>query len=118
MSDRERALARTINVLACLYCAWLGTTLWVRSPTLGSLLEGLGTELPASTKFVVAHGGWLYPLVFAGLIGVLTAKELLVQDKRLSAMLTALVTIVAQFLSQWFLMLYFQPMFGLIEKLG
>jgi uncharacterized membrane protein YeaQ/YmgE (transglycosylase-associated protein family) len=96
----------------------VGTTLWSRSATFGSLLEGLGAELPASTKFVVAHGGWLYPLVFGGLIGVLTAKELLVQDKRLSAMLTVLVTIVAQFLSQWLLTPYFLPLFGLMDKLS
>jgi hypothetical protein len=33
-------------------------------------------------------------------------------------MLTVLVTIVAQFLSQWLLTPYFLPLFGLMDKLS
>lgn len=112
---RELVVAWTANVLACVYCTWLGGYLWQSTIAFGQIFEGLGTQLPASTQFVLENQGWLYPVVFGGLVAVLLFKEMFVYDKRLSTMLSLCVTILAQLLSQWFMAAYYHPLFQLIK---
>ena len=116
--QRERVVAWIVNGLACSYCVWIGAYLWRGASVFGKLFEGLGTRLPPATEFVVHNDVWLYPAVFGGLVVALLVKELLVRDKRLSAMLSLAGTIVAQFAAQWFLTACYLPLFDLIKDLN
>jgi hypothetical protein len=115
---REVLVAWVANGLACLYCGWMGVYLWRSTGVFGKMFEGLGAELPGSTSFVVVQRAWLYPTVFGALVVALLVKEALVSDKRLSTMLSLVVTILAQFLAQWMMTLYYLPLFDLIGKLS
>jgi hypothetical protein len=115
---KERTVAWTATIVACVYCGWLGLTVWRDSVEFGPTFGRLGVELPAVTRLLVNHGaaiGAVWAMVF---IALLLVKEIFVRDKRLSAMLTCLVAIVAQFAAHWVTRLYFQPLFDILRKLG
>ncbi len=116
--QRERLVAWVTTGIAILYCGWMGVYQWRATGTFGAMFEGLGSDLPASTRVLINYRTWIYPGVFGGLIALLVAKELVVIDKRLSTMLTFLVTIAAQFLAQWMVTVYYLPLFDLINKLS
>jgi hypothetical protein len=116
--QRERWVAWATNVVGCLYCGWMGFHLWRSTGTVGDMFAGLGSELPIATGILVDYRSWIYPGCFGGLVALLVAKELMVRDKRLSTMLTILVTIGAQFLAQWMTSVYYQPLFDLINQLS
>jgi hypothetical protein len=121
-AKRENWVAWATNAVGCLYCGWMGFHLWrttgVIGATAGGMFAGLGAELPIATRILVDYRSWIYPGCFGGLVAILVAKELVVRDRRLSTMLTFLVTIVAQFLAQWMTSVYYQPLFDLISKLS
>ena len=106
------------TLLGCLYCALLGLVHLRSAVEFGTMFAGLGAELPASTRFLVKHGSWLHPVVFGSVVGVLLLKEVIVTDKRLTAILTCLLVLVAQFLAHWMATLYYLPLFDLARKLS
>jgi hypothetical protein len=115
---RERRVAWAANVVGCLYCAWMGVQLWRSTGAFGALFAGLGAELPTATRMLVEYRSWIYPACFGAVVAILVGKELVVRDKRLSTMLTFLVTIAAQFLGHWMTTVYYLPLFDLISKLS
>jgi len=116
--QRERWVAWATNVVGCLYCCWMGFHLWRSTGTFGAMFAGLGSDLPTATRILVDYRSWIYPGCFGAFVAILVAKELLIRDKRLSTMLTLLVTITAQFLAQWMTTVYYLPLFDLINKLS
>ena len=115
---REHAIAWITTVLGSLYCWWMGFHQWRSTGTFGAMYEGLGSDLPTATRFLVDHRTWIYPVCFGALVAILIAKEMVMRDKRLSTMVTFLVTIAAQFLAQWMMTVYYLPLFDLINKLS
>jgi len=116
--QRERLVAWMTTGIAGLYCGWMGVYHWRSTGSFGAMFHGLGGELPAATRVLIDYRSWIYPGVFGGLVAILVAKEFVVRDKRLSTMLTFLVTIAAQFLAQWMVTVYYLPLFELINRLG
>ena len=116
--QRERWVAWATTVLGCLYCGWMGFQLWRSTGNFGAMFAGLGSDLPTATRFLVDHRSWIYPGCFVAFVAILVVKELIVRDKRLSTMLTFLLTIAAQFLAQWMTTVYYLPLFDLINKLS
>ena len=116
--QRERWVAWATTVVGCLYCGWMGFHLWRSTGTFGAMFAGLGSDLPTATRLLVDYRNWIYPGCFGALVAILIAKELIVRDKRLSTMLTFLVTIAAQCLAQWMTTVYYLPLFDLINKLS
>ena len=52
--NRERMLAWAGAVVAAVYFGWLGMMLSYGATTFGMMFEGLGAEVPAPTRFLVA----------------------------------------------------------------
>ena len=115
---REQQIAWATTILGCLYCAWMGFHLWRTTGAFEAMFEGLGAELPLSTRILVNYRSWIYPGCFGGVVALLIAKELLMRDKRLSTMLTFFTTMAAQFLAHWMTTVYYLPLFDLIGKLS
>jgi hypothetical protein len=115
---REQRVAWATTIIGCLYIGWMGLHLWRSTGTFAAMFAGLGSELPVPTRILIDYRSWIYPGCFGSLVGILVAKELIVRDKRLSTMLTFLVTIAAQFLAQWMTTVYYLPLFDLINKLS
>jgi hypothetical protein len=117
--QREARLAWVTDAVACAYFAWLFGYHWRNAGTFGQMYEGLGVaQLPLATRIVVHQGVWLFPLLFVVFAGATLAKERFMADKRLSTMVTFLLTIVAQFVAQAAVSAYYLPMFDLIGTLG
>jgi hypothetical protein len=115
---RERWGAWAACSLGCLYCGWMGLQLWRSTGAFGAIFEGLGAELPTPTHILMSYRNWIYPGCFGGFVALLVAKELVLTDKRLTAMLTMVITIGAQFLGHWMMTVYYLPLFELVKKLG
>jgi hypothetical protein len=96
----------------------MGLHLWRSTGVFVAMFEGLGSELPLATRILVDHRSWIYPGCFGGVVALMIAKELMVRDKRLSTMLTFLMTIATQFLGHWMTTVYYLPLFDLIKKLS
>ena len=84
----------------------------------GQVYDGLGAQLQFPTRFVVEQGFWLYPGLFALFSVAVFAKEAMLGDKRLSVILTFVVTLVAQFVAHAMLTFYYLPLFDLISQLS
>lgn len=115
----EARLAWITDAVACAYFAWLFGFHWRNAGTFGQMYEGLGVaQLPLSTRIVVEQGGWLFPVLFVVFAGGTLVKERFIADKRLSTMVTFLLTIVGQFVAQAAVAAYYLPMFDLMGKLS
>jgi hypothetical protein len=115
----EVRLAWITDAVACAYFAWLFGSHWRNAGTFGQMYEGLGVaRLPLSTRIVVEQAGWLFPVLFVVFAGTTLVKERFIADKRLSTMVTFLLTIVGQFVAQAAVTAYYLPMFDLIGKLS
>ena len=115
---RERWIAWAACSFGCVYCLWMGLQLWRGTGTFGAIFEGLGAELPAPTRILVSYRSWIYPGCFGGFVAILVAKELVLTDKRLTAILTMLITLGAQFLGNWMMVAYYRPLLDLVRKVG
>jgi hypothetical protein len=115
---REVRLAWLTDAVACLYFAWLFGSHWRNVGTFAQMYDGLGAELPLPTRFLVAHGAWFFPLLLVVFAGAALGKERVFSDKRLSVMVTFLLTIVAQFVAQVLVTAYYLPLFDQIQKLS
>jgi hypothetical protein len=115
---REQRVAWATTILGCLYCGWMGLHLWRSTGAFGAMFAGLGSELPVTTRVLVDYRNWIYPGCFGAVVALLIAKELIVRDKRLSTMLTFLLTIATQFMGHWMTTVYYLPLFDLINKLS
>jgi hypothetical protein len=116
--QRERWVAWATTAIGCLYCGWMGIHLWRSTASFGAMFAGLGSELPVATRILVDYRSVIYPVCFGMLVATLVVKELMVRDKRLSTMLTFLVTVAAQLLSYWMTTVYYLPLLDLISKLS
>jgi type II secretory pathway component PulF len=114
---REHVLAWAMDVVACLYGAWMFIVLWRNGGAFGHVYEGLGAELPLATRVVVDHGTWLYPLTFGLFAVVVLGKDLFVQDKRFSVMLTFFLTLLLQVVAHLAVVAQYLPLFHLMRKL-
>ena len=114
----DLAVALAADVLASLYFLWVGLHLWRSTGRFAQMFDGLGAQLPASTAFLIHHGGWFYPLVFGCLGLVVFGKELFIRDKRVSTMVTFVLAILGQFAAHWMTTLYQLPLLELIRKLS
>jgi type II secretory pathway component PulF len=115
---REAVLAWTGTIVAALYFAWRGTTVFRATRTFRAMFEGLGAELPAATRLVVAYRVWILAIVFVLPALFVLGKEFVVRDKRTSMMITMLVVIVFLFVVDLLVTAYYLPLFSLIDKLS
>jgi hypothetical protein len=115
---REARLAWITDAIACAYFAWLFGLHWRNVGVFAQMYEGLGAEIPLPTRFVINQGVWFFPLLFAVFAGAALGKERLIADKRLSVMVTFLLTIVGQFVAHGLVTVYYLPLFDLIRKLS
>lgn len=84
----------------------------------GCVIHGLGTEVPGPTAFALAHNGRLCALPFGGVAVLVVAKEIWLDDKRLSVAVTFAIALVVLWTSGYFKTVMFYPMLGLFEKLA
>jgi len=115
---KERVVAWFGTLIAVLYFAWLGMVLTRGAGAFRSMFEGLGAELPAVTRLMIAHRLWLFP-VFFGLVAVAQiVKEVLIADKRLSMMLTMLSVICVRWVVDGVVVTFYLPMMRVINALS
>ena len=119
MSERaQEVLAWFATAVSCLYFAWAYQTLGRHLGAFQAMFEGLGAEVPPSTQFLIDNQAWFCPLLFgAAILGVL-GKEFLIRDKRLSLTLTLTTAILVVFVVEWIKVVYYFPLFGILEKLS
>jgi hypothetical protein len=117
-AKRDRVVAWVCDGVACVYLAWLFGFHWRVAGVYASMFEGLGADLPLPTRFVIGQRTWLCPLLFLVLAGAVVGKERFVHDKRFSAMLTFLATLLGQGIAGILMDAYYLPMFDLIGKLS
>src|SRR5437868_13481890 len=91
---RDLAVAWVVNAVACTYFGWQFWVIWRAGDTMKAMFEGLGTEVHPVTRIVIDQRSWLLPSIYSGLVAVVAGKEFVVRDKRLSTMITCLLTIV------------------------
>jgi hypothetical protein len=115
---RERVLAWAGTIVAVLYFAWRGATLFDVSKTFRTMFEGLGAELPTATRLAVEHRVWVHSVVFGLPALILLGKEFAVRDKRTSLMITMLVVIIFLLLSDVLVTVYYLPLFDMLDKLS
>lgn len=118
MSADERRLAWAADVVSVLYFGWNYSVLSRHTAGFGSMIHSLGAEVPGSTAFVLAHHAWLYPILFGGAAVLVVAKEIWMDDKRLSVAVTFAIALVILWISDYFKTVLFYPMLGLFEKLA
>lgn len=115
---RESVLAWTGTIVAVLYFAWRGATIFRVTRVLEGMFEGLGAQLPAATRLAVAQRPAILAVVFGLPIVVVIGKEFLVRDKRTSMMITMLIVILVLFAVDVLVTVYYMPLFDLIGKLS
>lgn len=115
---REAVLAWAGTIVALLYFAWRGATLFDVSKPFRTMFEGLGAELPTATGLAVEHRVWVHLIVFGLPAIIVLGKEFVVRDKRTSLMITMLVVIVFLLLSDMLVTAYYLPLFDMLDKLG
>jgi uncharacterized membrane protein len=93
MTDRKASWGTTLLFSACL--AWGCYQLGRQLPAMGSLLAGLGMELPEPTAFVISLSAPQIWSVGALLIAVLIGKELLFRNATVRLTINAVVFVVA-----------------------
>jgi hypothetical protein len=116
--QRDLVIAWVTDAVACGYVGWQFWVLWRGGRVFKDLFEGLGAQLPPSTQLVIDHGVWLMPCLYGTFTAAVFGKELVVHDKRFSAMLTCLLVIVAQWVAHAVLTAYYLPLMDLIGKLS
>ncbi len=117
-SRGERVACWIGNAIAIAYLAWLAAALSWINPKYAGMYESMAVQLPRATAFVIGHATWLYPSLFGILAAAVLGKDLLFRDKRLSVVIAFVITIAAQFIAHAFMLLYFLPMFGLMDQLS
>jgi hypothetical protein len=118
VSRGERIVCWVGNFVAVAYLVWLAAVLSWINPKYAVMYESMALQLSGPTAFVVRNGGWLYPCVFGLLAAFVLGKDMFLRDKRLSVVVAFVVAIGAQFVAHGFFVLYFLPMFDLIDKLA
>jgi hypothetical protein len=115
-ANRESAFAWAATAITCLYCAWLAVTLWRQASGFGAIFRAMGYQLSNSTRFVVEHV-WIYPVVFGTLALIAVAKEWMVDDKRISVMISFLVMMLGHWAADTATSLYLGPLLEIMRKL-
>jgi len=115
---RERRVAWIATAAGCVYCGWLGLTLWRQATAFDGVFERMGVESPAITRLLVSHSVAIGAGFAAGFVALLVIGRLVLRDARLSAIVTCVAVIVAQFAANWMTSQYYRPLFDLIRKLG
>src|SRR5512146_536546 len=113
-ASRELAFAWVATAITCLYCVWLGFTLWRHASAFGAIFRALGYQPSSSTRFVVEHV-WIYPALFGILALCAVAKEWIVHDKRISVMLSFLIMMLGHWAADAATVLYQQPLLGMLR---
>ena len=119
MTDRAaRTIAWTTSVVCCLYYGWSCVALWVQGAATKGMLEGLGTELPTTTRFVLGNQLWLFPFLFGGAALAVIGKEVVLRDKRLSPAITLAITLLVFFVVDWIKFVMLLPLITILNKLS
>ena len=110
--------AWALSVLVSLICLFVGLVLSRTTPIFRDLFQGLGVELPLTTRFLIANYFWLYPSLFGGLAILAIAKEFRVRGtrRRLSSSGIILLAAISSVGLERFIM--YLPLLDLIQKLG
>jgi type II secretory pathway component PulF len=110
--------AWAVSVLVSLICLFVGLVLSRTTPVFRELFQGLGVELPLTTRFLIANYFWLYPSLFGGLAILSIVKEFRVRGtrRRLSASGIILLAAISSVGLERFIM--YLPLLDLIQKLN
>jgi type II secretory pathway component PulF len=92
---RGSILTWIATIPACVYCLWIGSSLYYTTGKFAELFNSFGGQLPTSTFLVVENYRWYYPLLFGGATVVLIAKQFFVRRKWISLAITlgAVITV-------------------------
>jgi hypothetical protein len=114
----EVLLAWAADILAVLYFAWSYQGLSRHTLAFGAIIANLGADVPGPTAFVMTHYAWLYPAVFGGAAVLVVAKELKIDDKRLSVVMTFLIALVVLWISDYLKSVFLLPLLEMLRGLA
>jgi type II secretory pathway component PulF len=107
-----------MTLLCAGYVAWICYVIGMRVPTFASLLAGLGREIPAVTKFVLALAEWPIYVVGLVLIAGLILKEKLVKKIVARFAITIIVFIMVAWFSGFAIDAMYKPLFEILDEIG
>lgn len=119
MTDRTaRRLSWETTLLFSVCLAWVCYLLGRKLPAMGSLLEGLGMELPAATSFVISLSAPQIWSVGALLIAVLIGKEFLVRNASVRLTINAVAFLVTCGFLVFAVSALYEPLNEILKKIG
>ena len=111
-------LTWSVTILACVYIAWTGGSLYYSTPIFLNMYSSMGVELPLATKVVIAGYRFFYPVLFGGAAALVITKQFFVREKWISVSFTLGAIVVVGLISQGIVRALYRPLFDLAEKLS
>ncbi len=119
MNDRiAHRLSWGATLLCTGYIVWGCFQLSRQMPALAQLFAGIGTELPASTRFVIGVSNFYIWPAGALLIILVVGKELLLRDAVIRLAVTFVVFLSASWFFDFAVSAMLEPLVGILKKIG
>jgi hypothetical protein len=104
--------------IVALFCVMTGLYLVRAIPIFATMFQGLGVELPLSTRLLLATYYWVLPVLFVALAVFVVWKEISLRELRYRIIVTITVFLAALGAPGLVMLVLYQPLFTLIKKLG
>ena len=108
----------TITLLACVYFAYSGFSLYYSTGIFINMFNSMGVDLHLSTKIVIASYHFLYPVLFGGAAALVITKQFFVQQKWINLSITLATAFLVGLISNEIVRALYRPIFDLQEKLS
>jgi type II secretory pathway component PulF len=119
VNDRiARALAWGASLLCSSYVVWRYYQFSRLLPAIARLIEGLGGEIPRSTRFVISVPNFFYEWAVAACVIVLFGKELVLRDTAIRLAITVVVFISAAWCFDFGVSALIEPLVEIMRKIS
>jgi hypothetical protein len=108
----------TVTILACVYFAWIGASLYYSTSVFKDMFVSMGVELHGLTLIVIAGYRCSYPILFGGAATVVIAKQFFVREKWVSLTITLAAAVVVDVISSGIVRALYSPLVDLMEKVN
>src|ERR1700720_1103948 len=108
-----RLLSWLATGIVALFCVMTGLYLVRAIPIFATMFQGLGVELPLSTRLLLATYYWVLPVLFVALAVFVVWKEISLRELRYRIIVTITVFLAALGAPGLVMLVLYQPLFAL-----
>src|SRR6185437_4046230 len=109
-SNPGTPLTWAVSLVACAYCLWMGTALFVSTRTFINMYSSIGVDLSFATKIIIGLYYVLYPIVFGGAVALVIVKQYFVREKWANISATLGTVLVANIVSNGIASALYRPL--------